>query len=345
VPLAAPDPTDATRRIALTTAVRDADGIPKVPDAGVVKTVGDRRVQVMHNGLLIDEGCYGGDYMTEIISRLRGHHEPQEERVFHEVLQRLAATADGRPPAMVELGAYWSYYSMWFQRALPGATTIMVEPDPRNLEVGRRNFALNELDGPFVHAAVGSVHGGRIWLSCESDGRVRQVPTVTLDGLMADHDLPRLDLVLCDTQGAERLVLAAARDALAAGRIRFLVLSTHHQVISGDPLTHQRCLASLRELGAHVVAEHSVSESCSGDGLIAVSMDPADRDLTVDVSHVRARDSVFGEPEFEVDRARGWRGPTRLYGGKVTVRAQNLLRRERRRRADAGVDVLRRSAR
>jgi FkbM family methyltransferase len=329
VPLVSPDPTDVARRVALTTAVRDTDVIPKVPNAGEVERVGDRPVQVMHNGLLIDEACYGGPFMTDIIKSLRGHHEPQEELVFHRLLERLAQTPGDRPPAMAELGAYWAYYSMWFQRALPGATTIMIEPDPHNLEVGKRNFALNGLDGVFHQAAVGATKGERMWITCESDGRARQVPLVTLDGLIADNGLERIDLVLCDTQGAELHVLAAARDALRDRRIRFLVLSTHHQIFSGDALTHQRCLAFLQDEGAHIIAEHSISESCSGDGLIAASMDPADRDLTVDVSHVRARDSLFGEPEFEVDRARGWRGPVRRYGGRVVVRAQTRMRRER----------------
>ncbi|MET0603432.1 MAG: FkbM family methyltransferase [Baekduia sp.] len=329
MPLVPPDPTDVTRRVALTTAVRDTDAIPKVPNAGEVERVGDRPVQVMHNGLMIDEACYGGPFMTDIIKSLRGHHEPQEELVFHRLLERLAQTPGDRPPAMVELGAYWAYYSMWFQRALPGATTIMIEPDPHNLEVGKRNFALNGLDGVFHQAAVGATSGDTMWIACESDDRTRQVPIVTLDGLIADNGLDRIDLVLCDTQGAELHVLAAARDALRERRIRFLVLSTHHQIFSGDALTHQRCLAFLRDVGAHIIAEHSIAESCSGDGLIAASMDRADRDLTVDVSHVRARDSLFGEPEYEVDRARGWRGPVRRYGGRVVVRAQTRLRRER----------------
>jgi FkbM family methyltransferase len=329
VPLTPPDPTDEARRVALTTAVRDTDVIAKVEDAGEVRDLGDgRRVQVMHNGLLVDEACYGGAFMTEIIRSLRGHHEPQEELVFHRLLERLAR--DGDPdPAMAELGAYWSYYSMWFTKALPGARAIMVEPDPANLEVGRRNFEINGLEGEFVPAAVGPNPGSTMWIAAESDGRARRVPVVSLDTLMSERGLDRLDLVLCDTQGAELHVLRSVEAALRAGRIRFLVVSTHHRVFSGDPLTHQRCLAYLQDVGATIVAEHSISESCSGDGLIAASMDPRDRDLTVPVSHVRSKDSLFGEPEFEVARATGVMGSLRHYGGPWVKRAQLRMRRER----------------
>jgi FkbM family methyltransferase len=310
---------DHARRVALTVAVRDTDAIPKVPDAGEVQDRGGRPVQVMHNGVLIDEGCYHGAMTTAIIRELRGHHEPQEETVFHALVQRLKAEGVKRP-AMVELGSFWSYYSMWFQKELPGAVNVMVEPDPVNIEVGRRNFELNGMAGTFVRGAVGFDHGGSVWLACESDWKVRQVPTVTLDGLLAERGIERFDLVLCDAQGAELHVLKAAQEAMRAGRLRFLVVSTHHHTISGDPLTHQRCLDFLRDAGAHIIAEHSVAESCSGDGLIAASMDPRDRDLSVALSHVRAKDSVFGELEYDLAKARTWTGQARRAGAELYLR-------------------------
>ena len=110
MPLTKPDPDDLNRRVEITVAVRDTDAIPKVPDAGEVRDQDGQRIQVMHNGVLIEEGCYYGAFMTEIIRRLRGHHEPQEELVFHRIIERLAAEAGEK--AMVELGAFWSYYSM-----------------------------------------------------------------------------------------------------------------------------------------------------------------------------------------------------------------------------------------
>jgi SAM-dependent methyltransferase len=87
-----------------------------------------------------------------------------------------------------------------------------------------------------------------------------------------------------------------------------MVVSTHHHSISGDPLTHQRALAQLTEAGAHIITEHSVAESFSGDGLIVASFDDRDRDLVVEVSRARAKDSLFGEPEVELDTPRGRAG-------------------------------------
>ncbi len=112
---------------------------------------------------------------------------------------------------------------------------------------------------------------------------------------MRDERLEQIDVLLCDIQGAELDMLAGAVEAIGTGALRFVLLSTHHHQISGDPLTHQRCLDTLVAAGAHIVAEHSVSESCSGDGLIVASFDPRDAELRVAVTKVRAQDSLFGE--------------------------------------------------
>ena len=310
------------RRIAVTTAVRDTDAIPKVPGAGEVRDHEGRRVQVMHNGVLVEEDCYGGAWTTEIIRRLRGHHEPQEELVFHAIVERLKGTPD---PVMVELGSFWGYYSLWASRTL-GARCVLVEPDPQRLEVGRRNAELNGADASFVRAAIGH-H------TAESG---THVPLVTIDGLLESERLDHVDILLCDIQGAELDALRAARRAIRERRLRFVVVSTHHFGISGDPLTHQRCLDLIEDAGGHVVAEHSVSESCSGDGLIAASFDRRDADMAVEVTVVRARDSFHGELEYdlaEAFRAMTWHGTLRRYGLELLRSPRRMVDRWRRRNA------------
>jgi hypothetical protein len=108
---------------------------------------------------------------------------------------------------------------------------------------------------------------------------------------------------MVDIQGFETSLIARASALLRGGAVRFMVVSTHHHLISGDALTHQHVLAQLLEDGAHVIAEHTVGESFSGDGLVAVSFDPRDQDFTVDVSHARYKESLFGELEPDLQRA------------------------------------------
>ncbi|WP_410671415.1 FkbM family methyltransferase [Amycolatopsis sp. cmx-4-68] len=270
------DPALAGRMLA-TVACTDADVIPKVSDAGESRDHDGTRVQVMHNGLLVEEGGYYGAWMSEVIRALRGHHEPQEELVFHRILERLAA--DGGAPAMIEFGSFWLYYGLWFCHVLPRGRVVGLEPDPAWLDVGRRNAALNGCEDRirFVQAAVGAEPGRPLAFEAESDGQTHTVPQHDLASLMAETGLDHVDLVLADVQGAETILLDRARGDFEAGRVRFLVVSTHHHTISGDPLTHQNALRQLRDAGAHLIAEHAVGESVSGDGLIAVSFDRATR--------------------------------------------------------------------
>jgi hypothetical protein len=88
-----------------------------------------------------------------------------------------------------------------------------------------------------------------------------------------------IELLHCDAQGIEYDLIRSMKEAIAAKRVRFLMLSTHHHTISGSRDTHEDCLALLKELGATIHAEHSLDESFSGDGLILASFFPEDRGL------------------------------------------------------------------
>ncbi len=284
------------RRIEMTCRCQDCDGIPKVDTAGEVFAEGETQCQRMHNGLKIVEGCYYGGWVTEIIRRLRGHHEPQEEKVFHELLRHV-------PPGstMIELGAFWSYYSLWFHSAVERARNLMVEPDPHNLEAGRRNFALNGFEGEFVQSSLGREQRPPMPFLCESDHVTRPIAMASVDGLLRDHGIERIELLLSDIQGAEVEMLHGAERSLSEGRIRFVVISTHHHDISGDPLTHQKCLAFIREHGGHVLAEHTIAESFSGDGLIVASFAAEDRTLpTIHLSRNEPSRSLFRETEYDL---------------------------------------------
>lgn len=278
----------------------DVDALPKVAGAGDIYERNGVSLQRMHNGVEIVEGCYGGQWMTEIIRSLHGHHEPQEEAVFDAVVRRIAA--DTPNPTMIEFGSFWTYYGMWFAHELPTARVVAIEPDPQNLEVGKRNAAINGFESriSFLQGAIGAEPGATFQFEAESDGRPYEVTQYDLDSVMKSTGLAHVDLALVDVQGAETVLLARGLGDFAAGRVRFMIVSTHHLSISGDPLTHQRALALLKNAGAHIIAEHSVPESFSGDGLIAVSFDPRDEDLVVPITFARSKDSLFDEVEYEL---------------------------------------------
>jgi FkbM family methyltransferase len=312
---------DAARRVVMTTACRDTDPIPKVDGAGEVFERDGLLLQRMHNGLVIVEGCYHGAWMTEVIRALRGHHEPQEELAFHAVVERVARTE--AEPAMVEIGSWWGYYSLWFAHATGGGV-VALEPDESYLDVGRRNFELNGLQATFLRGAIGVDENRTMSFLEESTGRRTTVPAYDLRSLLDAAQLDRASVVLADIQGAETALLRRGRPVLEARRVRFLVLSTHHHSISGSPVTHQDARDLLDACGAHFVAEHTVGESFSGDGLIVAAFEERDRDLTVEISRARYADSLFGE--LEHDLAESWRARAALEA-RASIRAGRLLRR------------------
>ena len=115
-------------RVAMTVSCTDADNLPRVPNAGEVIDHPSGRVQVMHNGVLVEDGCYYGTITSEIIRCLRGIHEPQEEVVFAAILKRIAETLPAsQTPVMIELGSFWAYYSLWFLNEFPGGTSIKLD--------------------------------------------------------------------------------------------------------------------------------------------------------------------------------------------------------------------------
>lgn len=72
----------------------------------------------------------------------------------------------------------------------------------------------------------------------------------------------------------------------------------------GDPLTHQRCLALLRELGGRILVEHDVQESFSGDGLIVAYFGREAIDWTdIPLSYNRYSTSLFRNPLYDLARA------------------------------------------
>lgn len=199
---------------------------------------------VLHNGLRVPAGgaeAYYGDFSSILVVN-RGVHEPLEELLFQQVLRMLPAA-----PAMLELGAYWGHYSMWLKSVRPQARVELVEPEAANLDVGRRNFARNGLDGHFRADFVG-------------EGRF------AVDERLDAGDLSRLAILHADIQGYEVEMLHGTRRSLAAKRIDHVFVSTHSQEL------HAEVIRLLGAAGYRVeVSSDFARETTSYDGLVYAS--------------------------------------------------------------------------
>ena len=281
------------RRIEMTCRCGDATSIAKVPGAGALFRRDGHRVQRMHQGLLVPAGGYYGAWMTEIIRRLRGHHEPQEELLFHHLLPHCRSGT-----RMLEVGTFWAYYTAWFLSVVPDSTAVCLEPDANNAACGQQTLALNGLTATWVAGAAGRTHAPRVPFQRESDGRSVELPVHSLASLLDVVGHGPVELLHIDAQGAELPFLESLADPGVKGLVRFVVVSTHDVRISGSPTTHEDCLRVIRQLGGTVLEEHTVEESFSGDGLIVASFDRADANLALpSISRNKPATSLFGHPE------------------------------------------------
>lgn len=242
-------------RIRITSACRDCDDLPRHPEAGncLVDESG-HAVQVMHNGLKVLYGRYYGSWMNEIITRLDGVHEPQEERVFAEVLKHIPAGA-----TMIEAGCYWGYYSMWFAREIERGQVFLVEPQPNQMKTAEDNFALNGLTGDFTLGYFGEYPEKKKEIQ---ERRINHsLELFTLRKLMARKGLDHVNILHADIQGHEERLLKGARRELRARAIDWLFISTHGT-------KHAPSRKILTDEGYRIVAEHGIGQSASADGLL-----------------------------------------------------------------------------
>lgn len=231
------------QRIADVIQCPDNESIPRVKLAGQIVDGS----QIMHNGLKINLGSYYGEGVTQMLTANRGVHEPQEERVFQEVLRHLPSQA-----VMMELGAYWAFYSLWFHQVIEYPTCIVCEPSTENLLYGKQNFELNQMEAKFVQCFSGE--GDH---TSPSD-----VPILSVDSLMQQFEIETLHILHTDIQGSEVSMLKGASKNLLNRNIEFIFISTHSRDL------HRDCIEILRGFEYRIITDINMFHTYAFDGLI-----------------------------------------------------------------------------
>ena len=204
---------------------------------------------VMHNGIRIDPLSYYNYPMLKMLMENKGVHEPQEEKIFQEVLKKLPAK---NKLTMLELGAYWSFYSLWLSKEYPNANCYMVEPDRKNLFYGKRNFEINNNKGTFIHAGIG-----------KQKNASKNITTV--DHICKTHQINFIDILHADIQGFELEMLQGCEAMLSRQKIGYVFISTHSNEL------HYDCLKLLQEkYGFTLVASADLNETYSWDGIVVM---------------------------------------------------------------------------
>ncbi len=166
-----------------------------------------------------------------------------------------AQVGDGAPATIVDLGANCGQASMWLRGRFPDARIVSVEPDPRTFATLQRNLrrdphvtlrqvAITAQDGWCrLEREADSSWGTRVSAGGNGAADVDHVPSVSLETLLAQHDIERVDLLKVDIEGMEYDALATS-DALR--RVQRVIGEIHASLI---PVPVEQALAEFQRRG------------------------------------------------------------------------------------------------
>ena len=208
--------------------------IERVPNAGQVED----DLIIMHNGIKIKNNCYYGNF-SEILRLNQGCHEPSEERMFSKVLQFIPENG-----TMIELGSYWAFYTIWFNKCVKNAKNYCIEPSWDNLNVGKENCKINNVNANFTCGFVNN-------------------ESIKLSKFVQEKNIDFIDILHSDIQGSEFEMLQDIIPFLDKNKIRYLFISTHSNKL------HYDCVNLLKEHKYRIIssADYETETFCY-DGII-----------------------------------------------------------------------------
>ena len=218
--------------------------IDRVPEAGYVDA---NNCVTVHNGnkvpILGDLVYY--DNFSQILIINRGVHEPLEEYCFQQTLKNIKSEL----PSMIELGAYWAHYSMWFMKEFSRGKCFLIEPNLQYLECGKNNFRINKFEGEFINNLVDSSESG-----------------FQLDKFIQKKKLNSLDVLHADIQGYEIEMIDGCSLSLQKKIINYIFISTHSESL------HKTALNKLVSFGYRIeISSEFNYHTTSSDGFIMAS--------------------------------------------------------------------------
>lgn len=175
------------------------------------------------------------------------------EEIFVDEIYKFRAEVES--PFILDLGANCGVSVVYFKLNYPGARVVALEPDALMFSYLERNVATFELGGVELHNAAAwtedttlrfiadGADGGRVAGAGEDGMPVRAL------AIRPFLDVPRIDLLKMDIEGAENSVLPACADLL--GRARNVFVEYHSR--AAEPQQLHRILTALAEAGFRVM--------------------------------------------------------------------------------------------
>jgi FkbM family methyltransferase len=180
--------------------------------------------------------------------------------IYERYFQRLLAQELRPASVFYDIGANVGFYSLLASPLVAPGKVFAFEPAPRNLAHLRRHLELNRVNN--VEVCEVAISDGSGWESFDEGqdggsghlgaGNLR-VRTDSIDGLMSQGQISPPHCIKLDVEGAERRVLAGARNCLQRYR-PLILLATHGSDV------HNSCREFLLSLNYSFELVHRLPE-------------------------------------------------------------------------------------
>jgi hypothetical protein len=131
---------------------------------------------------------------------------------------------------MVELGAFWSFWTIVFGKKFPKSKSVIVEGDLEKLSVGLTNLYLNGLSAIAYHKTIAVEHSTLT--------EPLTIGNITLTELFESSETQVIDILHMDIQGAEFGIYEEVAERLENGTIKNVIMATHF-IDEHDQMLHR----------------------------------------------------------------------------------------------------------
>lgn len=146
-----------------------------------------------------------------------------------------------KPRLIVDAGANVGYSSLWFSRKYPKAKIIAVEPEKSNYDILEKNTKSEKNIFPIkaglwnkkTSLKIINEDGDKWGFQTKEDvSGKNNINTITIDEILKQNNLDKIDLLKIDIEGAEKELFSKNTEWLK--KVDVLIIELHDWMISGS---------------------------------------------------------------------------------------------------------------
>ena len=208
---------------------------------------------------------HGSDKVHNIYRLTRGAPEPEEIYLFLKLIKKVKKNG-----VMLEIGAGQGFYSLIASNYLTRGKLILVEANPRFIQMLNQNMVLNKLQNRWIIVQKVITNSDNRYIKFREFGYASsihkkgqyQVESATIDNLVKQFNLLRINIVHMDIQGEELNALYGMEKLLKAKNIDIIMIGTH------DVKLHQDCEKFLISKNYPIIFSKDLTKCSSYDGIL-----------------------------------------------------------------------------